>query len=470
MGGSLRVMTRLLVIAGMAGALMLPAAADARLGSLRQLPGKAGCVAQQSSASVVKRSCSVAHFAGREFFAAAASPDRRNLYVLSVTGGLTTFRIRGGHLEQAGRCLSPTGRGRCKRLPQFFHTNAIGISPDSRTVYAGAATDAGKGEVLIFRRNPRTGALRKIGCVADGGAAGCGSARGMFRGVTEIVATRDGRSVYVGSNSADPIAAKSGALAVFARSRSGRLTQLAGPAGCLNGTGGDGCTQVRALGPTCCGIAASPDSRNLYVSSSTGGAQSATFALGIFSRSAATGALTQLPGSTGCVNKDGSAGCAAAAFGGGTFIDEAGAVLVSPNGRDIYLAHSSTFPEAESSSCGGSDDFVAHFGRALAGGALGPLGQDLVTCGSAAVMSPDGRSVYASSGDFGSTVSVLSRDRHTGRLTKAGCVGHESRGCRAVRHANAPDAVVMDGNRFVYVLSNDPVEGSTIGVFKRTLR
>lgn len=461
-------MTRLLMIAAVAGALLLPSAANARVGSLSQLHGKAGCVAQQNDPRSVRKACAVAHFAGREFFAAAVSPGGRNLYVLSVTGGLTSFRIRAGHLHQIGRCLSPTGHGGCRRVPQLFHTHAIGISHDGRSVYVGAATRAGDGEVVVFRRNARTGGLTKNGCVANAGAAGCAAARGMFRAVTDIVPSRDGHSVYVASNSADAFAAKSGAVAVFARSRSGRLRQLAGTAGCLNGTGADGCAQARGLGPGCCGIAVSPDSRTVYVSSSTGASQSASFALATFTRSSVR--LSQPAGGAGCVNKDGSASCAAAAFGGGNAINEAGAVLLSPNGRDVYLAHSSTFSESESGSCGGSDDFVALFGRTAGSGALGPLGQDLSTCGSAVVMSPDGRSVYASSGDFGSTVSTLSRNRATGLLAKAGCVGHQSQGCRSVRHVNAPDAIVMSGNRYVYVLSNDPVEGSTIGVFRRSLR
>src|SRR5436305_4807687 len=109
-------------------------------------------------------------------------------------------------------------------------------------------------------------------------------------------------------------------------------------------------------------------------------------------------------------------------------------------------------------------------GEILEPGALGPLQQDLSTCGAAVVMSSDGRSLYTSSGDFGSTVGTLARNRTTGLLTRAGCVGHQSRGCRQVRHVNAPDALAIDGNRYVYVLSNDPVEGSTIGVFRRSLR
>lgn len=465
----------ILVVA--AAALILPAGAGAKVGTLTQLPGKAGCVAQQNVPRTVKTACSVAHFPGREFSDAAVSPDGRNLYVLTITGGLAGFRIVHGRLHPLGRCFSPTGRAGCRLVPQLFHTGAIGVSHDGRSVYVGADNRGGAGGVVVFTRKRKTGELSRTGCVGEEGGGGCSSARGVFRAVSDIVPSSDGRSLYVASNSEDAIAAKSGALAVFAQPRSGKLTQLAGPMGCVNGTGADGCAQARGLGPTCCGIAASPDGRNVYISSSTGtftpgtpGSQSAAFALAAFGRSTSSGGLTQLTGPAGCLSSDGSTGCAATPFGGDQPLNEAGLPIISPNGRDVYLAHSSTSPDAEGESCGGSDNFVAMLRRDPGTGALGPLQQDLSTCGAAVVMSSDGRSLYTSSGDFGSTVGTLARNRTTGLLTRAGCVGHQSRGCRQVRHVNAPDALAIDGNRYVYVLSNDPVEGSTIGVFRRSLR
>lgn len=465
-------MARPLLIVMFAALLVLPAGASAKLGALTQLPGKAGCVAQQNVPKSVKKACFIARFPSREFSDAAVSPDGRNFYVLSISGGLTEFKIAHGRLNPLGHCFSPRGRARCKRVSQLFHTGAIAMSADGRTVYVGAESRTGAAGIVIFGRNRKTGVLTKRGCVGEGGAGGCSTARGLFTRVSEIVPSPDGRSIYVASNSADPIAPKSGAVAVFVRSKSGGLTQLAGTAGCLNGTGADGCAQVGGLGATCCGMAVSADSRNVYVSSSQGmftpgspGSQSAVLFLATFTRNALTGALTEL----GCINKDGSGGCAAVPFRGDQPINEAGAILISPNGRDLYLAHSSTFPDAESGSCGGSDNFVALFTRTPGSGALGSLGQDLATCGSAELMSPDGRSLYASSGDFGSTVSTLARNSGSGLLANAGCIGHQSRGCRPVRHVDAPDRLAIAGRRYVYVLSNDPVEGSTIGVFKRAV-
>jgi DNA-binding beta-propeller fold protein YncE len=260
---------------------------------------------------------------------------------------------------------------------------------------------------------------------------------------------------------------------VFARARNGRLSQLPGAAGCLNADGSGGCTLARGLLPECCDVAISPNSRNVYLSSSrnfpSATPQTARFGLAAFSRDTASGALTQLAGTAGCLNADGTGGCTTVAFKGAAPDSRAGAVLISSGGRDVYLAHASSFGEA--ASCGGADHFVALFRRDQASGALGPIAQDRATCGSAALISRDGRSVYASSGDFGNVVSVLSRNRQSGLLAGAGCIGHDAKGCRPTRHVSAPDAIAMTpGGSYVYVVSNDPVEGSTIGVFRRSLR
>jgi DNA-binding beta-propeller fold protein YncE len=451
--------------------VLLPAApASAKVGALTQLHGKAGCVARQNDGRAVRKACTVARFAGIEMDGAAVSPDGRNLYVTSIGGALAVFRIHHGRLrELAGKagCFSATGRSGCKKIPQLRHSGQVTVSPDGRTVYVGAADrKAVFGGVVIFARARKTGALRRVGCVGENGG-GCTPARSLLTSVDGLTASPDGRSVYVGSNSADPGGAHSGAVAVFARARNGKLSQLPSAAGCLNADGSGGCTLARGLLPECCDVAISPDSRNVYLSSSR--IQTGTFGLAAFSRNPASGALTQLTGAAGCLNMDGTGGCTTVGFKGAAPDSRAGAVLISPNGRDVYLAHASSFGEA--ASCGGADHFVALFGRDQASGALGPIAQDRATCGSAALISRDGRSVYASSGDFGNVVSVLSRSRQSGLLAGAGCIGHDAKGCRPTRHVSAPDAITMTpGGSYVYVVSNDPVEGSTIGVFRRSLR
>jgi hypothetical protein len=267
-------------------------------------------------------------------------------------------------------------------------------------------------------------------------------------------------------------------VVVLARAAGGQLSELPGPAGCVNGDGSGGCTAARALLPGCCGIAISPDSRSVYLSSweylpaaSPAGSDSAAFALSAFSRDGAGGGLAQLPGAAGCVNKDGSAGCAAAAFAGSLQLNTSGDIVISPNGRSVYLAHSSAFPAAEAGGCGGSDSFLALFPRDPAGGALGPLAQDIGSCGGIPALSPDGKSLYATTGNFGNVLSLFSRDRQTGSLSHAGCIGQVMPGCRAARHFPAPSTVAVTPNgRYVYAISDDPGFGETIAVFRRSLR
>lgn len=59
----------------------------------------------------------------------------------------------------------------------------------------------------------------------------------------------------------------------------------------------------------------------------------AIFAIAALAAVSATGGVTQFPGKTGCVNRDGSSGCTQ-----GTAVGELGVVAVSPDGRTVYAA------------------------------------------------------------------------------------------------------------------------------------
>jgi DNA-binding beta-propeller fold protein YncE len=468
-----------LAIGAAIGVLGAPAA-GAKVGTLTQLPGKAGCVTQQDAPKAAKRDCIVARFGGHQMWAAAVSPDGRSLYVGSIGGAVSVLSIRHGVLHQlpgkAG-CVSGSGEFGCRRVGQLHGVRDLAVSPDGRSVYLGAVDRTGVNwGVVIFARDRRTGALRKVGCVGEGGSGGCVPARAILTGVSQLVVSRDARSVYVASNDARPGAPTAGAVAVFDRSRGGALSQPAGAAGCTSTDGSGGCGLANGLLPECCGIAVSPDSRSVYVSSSqrsltpgTFSGESASFALAAFSRGAG-GVLTQLAGTSGCANRDGSEGCAAVPFAGSGPLNEAGDVLISPDGRNLYLAHSSTFPEAEAAVCGASDNFIAVLPRD-ATGALGALAEDQPSCGGVPVMSPDGRNVYAVTGDFGQELNGFVRDPRTGRLTAAGCFGPGPGRCRKTRHLTAPSAMAItpDG-RYAYVVSDDFGQGETIGVFRRSLR
>jgi 6-phosphogluconolactonase (cycloisomerase 2 family) len=457
--------------------LALAPPAGAKVGALKQLRGKAGCLAQQDARKPVRKDCTVARFGGIQMWRETVSPDGRNLYVASIGGAVSVLRIdKRGHLHQApgkAGCLSRTGRSGCTVVPQLNLSRAIALSPDGRTVYVGStAFRTGFGGVVVFGRNRRTGALHKIQCIGENGAAGCIAVPALFGQVSSIAVSRDGQRVYVGWNSADPGAAKFGAIATFSRAPGGRLTQR----GCVNGDGSLGCTQARALLPDCCGLVVSPNSRFVYATSShrivqpgTFEGESASFAIASFSNGPS--GLSQLAGTAGCVNRDGSDGCGTAAFAGTEPVNEAADILMSPNGRDVYVAHSSAAPDFETNACAGTDNFIAAFARDPATGALGTLRQDIRSCGVGPAMSPDGRSLYATAGNFGNAMSLFSRNPRNGVLAPAGCIGFEVTGCRTARHVPAPSAIAVTPNgRFAYVVSDDFNQGETIGVFRRSLR
>ena len=117
-------------------------------------------------------------------------------------------------------------------------------------------------------------------------------------------------------------------LPSFGEAATGSLTQLSGAAGCVSddGTGG-ACVDGSGLGGAGW-VAVSPDGKNVYVAAFTGSA------LTTFARNASTGGLTQLAGTAGCV-VDGGGGVSCA---GGRGLTQAVSVVVSPDGKNVYVA------------------------------------------------------------------------------------------------------------------------------------
>jgi 6-phosphogluconolactonase (cycloisomerase 2 family) len=237
--------------------------------------------------------------------------------------------------------------------------------------------------------------------------------------------------------------------------------QLPGTAGCVSESGSGGtCADGKALvGPR--GAALSPDGKNVYVTSVSG--------VAAFNRSPTTGALTQLPGTAGCVSEDGSAGeCA-----DGNAVGGASGVAVSADGKNVYVV--------------GSSDAVAVFARNATSGALTQLagtagcvsqtgsggacvdGKALDFAFSVAV-SADGKSVYVASRQS-NAVAVFARNTTTGALTQlagtAGCVSETGNGgaCadgKALRIANS--VALSDDDKHVYAASGD---SDAVAIFRR---
>ena len=84
----------------------------------------------------------------------------------------------------------------------------------------------------------------------------------------------------------------------------GELTQKPGTLGCISvdGSGGECGTSPSLAGSGFSSVAVSPDGRSLYA------ADRGSYAIAIFDRDPQNGALTQKPGTAGCISQDGSGG------------------------------------------------------------------------------------------------------------------------------------------------------------------
>lgn len=195
----------------------------------------------------------------------------------------------------------------------------------------------------------------------------------------------------------------------------GELTQLPGLDGCVTDTGTNGqCADGRALSRPK-EMVISPDGKHAYVVSKNSNAVAA------FSRDPMSGALSQLPGTAGCVSETGSNGeCT-----DGRVLQGARSIAISPDGKHVYVG--SEYANA-----------VAAFTRDSAtgeltqpSGAAGCIhnGAATTTCAAGkglfgphdVVMAPDGTTVYVASAGT-NTVSSLGRDAATGALSQLSCI------------------------------------------------
>jgi DNA-binding beta-propeller fold protein YncE len=219
-------------------------------------------------------------------------------------------------------------------------------------------------------------------------------------------------------------------------------------------------------------VAVSSDGRNVYIASAEGGG-----AIAAFARDSMTGALRQLPGRAGCVNRRGRACCAR-----GRALSVPMSVAVSRDGRNLYVASLLS-------------DGVAVFARDPVTGALRQLpgrrgcvsrrgregcarGRALETPESVTVR-PDDRNVYVAStvsrhtsgNSSRDAVSVFARDSMTGALRqlrgRAGCVSFTApEGCARGRALEFPVSVAVGPDvSSVYIAS---FSSNAVGVFARS--
>ncbi len=473
-------MTAATITAVAIGALPAAAAGASLPGALTPVPGTGGCSSLTGSGG-----CAVG--AGLDGARnVAVSPDGRNVYVSTFGGDdtLLTFdrnAVTGAVTPTPGAqgCLQDTAAAdqlaTCGDAIALADSRDLEVSPDGRNVYGASRLS---NAIAVFDRDAGTGALTQkagtLGCVRSTSFAanGCSGARILAEPFT-LVVSPDGSTVHVNSFSQDGIA-------TLKREADGSLTAIGTADGCITETGALGCRDGSGLvGPR--GLAISPDGTTVYTAALGGGAGAVT----VFDRSPATGGLTQKAGQDGCLSETGNVGasvgvCRASAllqnFSGNGF----GQVAVAPNGRTVW---------AGSLVNGGA---VAGLPRDLGTGQIGatPSTGELCMTGSAATpalactdgiglnsifelgLSPDGRSLYVSSGTPGG-LGNIDIDPATGRLSQRPGLGCTSPGGSFLNELCTPShpsmafgatqIAVSPDNRHVYAAS-----GGSDGLFAFT--
>ena len=272
----------------LAAALFAPGATAGAPGTLLQV----GCVQDKSGGPVM--GCIVGRGLRNTAFL-AISPNGLHVYATARDAdAVAVFQRnpRTGELEQLPGetgCLSDPGPGHdptCGTAGPLDRAYGIAVAPDGRHVYVAARdSDA----VTEFARNPDTGALTPVGCVAHPSAAvalGCDPAPGLDGPVFVAVAP-DGGSLLVAAWEGSAVLTfmrdpESGGLAATACVVDRSMTV---PAGCMLGDGLQSASSV----------AISPDGHSVYVSGP------GSSAIASFARDPATGAITQFA----CTSGDG---------------------------------------------------------------------------------------------------------------------------------------------------------------------
>ena len=310
----------------------------------------------------------------------AVSPNGKSVYVASsAANSISWFSASStGALTWKG-CWSDDGSGgTCTDLEGAPITGAssVAVSPDGKSVYVAAIT---ANSVTRFDR-ASNGALAFAWCFSDDGSAGeCGDLAGSpLTGADAVAVTPDGTSVYVAAYTA-------ASVAHFSRDSVGAITWQ----GCVSDDGSGGVC-ANAPGTSVLSgafaLAVNPASSVVYVAS-----------VGSDSLSA-VGATTPQPAWLTCVSDDGSNAACADLSQFGAPLDGARGVAVSPDGASVIvaarLANTVTHLDVMGPASLQWDGCVSDDGS---GGMCTDAPQTPLTGTSGVTVSPDGKSVYATS-------------------------------------------------------------------------
>jgi len=330
--------------------------------------------------------------------AIAVSPDGTSVYVV---GGTTANNIAEsfgsvailkrnpatGEVSDAG-CMSSDGTdgrdgasGICTPSASLLGADGVSVSADGRTVFIASQKSA---SVIAFARDPASGSLTRLGCLAAPRAGSPCAAANVFRGSSDIVTSPDDSSLFLASPD------------------EGTLSALIAPP--------PPAPAGEASAPPAGTPAPSSALASLFAPAPSPSPAPAS--------SPAPAAAAGPPRPNPCVAVNGYDGACAL----GVAMKGVGSLTVSPDGQQVYAVA----PQSQA-----VDVFAAAGAEPLAQigclKAAAPPG----LCSSSALLSapkrlaisPDGRNLYvADSGDHGGRIDVLSRNAATGKLADAGCV------------------------------------------------